>query len=645
MDSEQRTALTATLSSLVVPEIKEIINQLNKRLYLRMHRSGRKSNLIENIVNEAQAWSQNRKVQSLDVLVDAINRQIGLSTFIREDNFIKRNATATPLVYNQIRPPPATIPRSSPSSIMTTQPQQSPLSHPRPIIDHINVQYKSSPFFTLESRLVSPKLCTRNLNTRSSKVFSFSLTAEQQQFFHHQKNSNRGLYQIRFFCSGYDEQNQGRHNEMEFPPICEMKVNTEHTIAGSTLRGMKNKPGTVNPPDITPYCHLFGRKNMVELVYANTVKSYVGTIELVKRRTIPDIVNGLKNSKVISKKETLERLQKRQEDTDIVLESETISTKCPLGFTRIQTPSRSIYCHHLQCFDATTFLLMNEQTPTWSCPVCNRKMESWEEIGVDEYFRDILNSVSNNVESIRIEEGGKIKVIGQDNDESDTDDGNNDRSNIHTNNNTQVKKEIDDSKDATTSVDSVTILDDDTDIGEENDSDDIPLAKRQKITIQRPTIPPPKQNQVIDLTLDSDDEDEVNKNNISSNNNHNGSSDYSDNTLIGDEGRNMASISPYQQSVTTVTSPSSPNTTNGLNSLPDPPRNYIRIPLSSLGKQTPQHPPSSSQNMFTSPLTPSDYSPNSLVLPPLPSTAPPSQSSSDPSSFTSNSLMKSFLHK
>lgn len=34
--------------------------------------------------------------------------------------------------------------------------------------------------------------------------------------------------------------------------------------------------------------------------------------------------------------------------------------------------SRTPECDHLQCFDATFFLKMNAQKPTWECPVCKK---------------------------------------------------------------------------------------------------------------------------------------------------------------------------------------------------------------------------------------------------------------------------------
>lgn len=39
---------------------------------------------------------------------------------------------------------------------------------------------------------------------------------------------------------------------------------------------------------------------------------------------------------------------------------------------RMVCPCRPATCMHLQCFDASLFLQMNERKPTWICPVCDK---------------------------------------------------------------------------------------------------------------------------------------------------------------------------------------------------------------------------------------------------------------------------------
>lgn len=46
--------------------------------------------------------------------------------------------------------------------------------------------------------------------------------------------------------------------------------------------------------------------------------------------------------------------------------------------------SRAKTCKHLQCFDASLYLQMNERKPTWNCPVCD-KPALYETLVIDGY--------------------------------------------------------------------------------------------------------------------------------------------------------------------------------------------------------------------------------------------------------------------
>lgn len=59
-------------------------------------------------------------------------------------------------------------------------------------------------------------------------------------------------------------------------------------------------------------------------------------------------------------------------DCEIATTSLRVSLMCPLGKMRMTTPCRAITCNHLQCFDASLYLQMNERKPTWNCPVCDK---------------------------------------------------------------------------------------------------------------------------------------------------------------------------------------------------------------------------------------------------------------------------------
>jgi E3 SUMO-protein ligase PIAS1 len=66
--------------------------------------------------------------------------------------------------------------------------------------------------------------------------------------------------------------------------------------------------------------------------------------------------------------------KKAPDDDDIVVDSQTLSLRCPLSFMRIATPARSQTCMHAQCFDASSWYMTMEQTTTYLCPVCDKTL-------------------------------------------------------------------------------------------------------------------------------------------------------------------------------------------------------------------------------------------------------------------------------
>jgi E3 SUMO-protein ligase PIAS1 len=121
----------------------------------------------------------------------------------------------------------------------------------------------------------------------------------------------------------------------------------------------------------------------------NAVK-IVPVVDLVKR-----LENGLRITKeaVINDSEYLRRndvsdtenqkVLSKSRDADIVTTATVLSLKCPLSTLRIDLPCRSIACRHIQCFDATSYLQLQEQGPTWLCPICNNSAP-FENLAVDE---------------------------------------------------------------------------------------------------------------------------------------------------------------------------------------------------------------------------------------------------------------------
>ncbi|KAG0287832.1 SUMO ligase siz1, partial [Dissophora globulifera] len=245
--------------------------------------------------------------------------------------------------------------------------------------------FKSSPFYHDMQTLTPPRLCME----AKERTLSVALTFTIPPMLAVQLKKNPD-YQLMVFC-GWADGPSSTPILMEFPHVCEIKVNGK--LLEANLRGMKNKPGTVSPANITRLCRLEPADyNKVEFIYANSTKRYYASTHMVKRISVESIVAEIERGKFLSKEKMLRMIEDRNKDEDIMATSSTLSLKCPLGFQRITVPCRSSYCQHLQCFDAFTFFNLNEQTPTWT------------------YFKDILSTTPKSLENITVQADGSWEL-------------------------------------------------------------------------------------------------------------------------------------------------------------------------------------------------------------------------------------------
>ncbi|KAJ8977311.1 hypothetical protein NQ317_009329 [Molorchus minor] len=92
---------------------------------------------------------------------------------------------------------------------------------------------------------------------------------------------------------------------------------------------------------------------------------------------------------------------------------------CPLGKMRMTTPCRAVTCSHLQCFDASLYLQMNERKPTWNCPVCD-KPSLYDNLVIDGYFQEMAHGVVIPKKTVKLEKpttvnvDDSIEIIGDD---------------------------------------------------------------------------------------------------------------------------------------------------------------------------------------------------------------------------------------
>ncbi|KAI9661596.1 MAG: SUMO ligase siz1 [Bathelium mastoideum] len=218
---------------------------------------------------------------------------------------------------------------------------------------------------------------------------------------------------ICLFCGS--DSGLGRYEQLDiaFPSQIEVKVNADEVKAN--YKGLKNKPGTTRPADITDFIRkTTNYDNAISITYAltqkdaksqqaNTSQKFTLIAYLVKTTSVGELTEKIKRRAVISKQKVLDEMITRANDPDIVATSSVMSLKDPISTLRIQIPCRSTVCSHNQCFDVASFLQLQEQAPTWTCPVCN-KLISFEALVVDQYVQDILAHTS--ADQVTIEPNG-----------------------------------------------------------------------------------------------------------------------------------------------------------------------------------------------------------------------------------------------
>ncbi|OAG35373.1 hypothetical protein AYO21_10444 [Fonsecaea monophora] len=224
-------------------------------------------------------------------------------------------------------------------------------------------------------------------------------------------------YRIMVFCTSENTGPVQRATcDIEFPHNVELKCNG--TDIKANLKGLKNRPGTTRPVDITSFIKKkpANYPNSVDMIYALTIKDksppqkFYLVVNLVLQKSIDTMVADIRRGRVITKDQVIREMRRKAEDPDeIVATSMVLSLKDPVGYTRITTPCRGIGCNHVQCFDAALYLQLQEQAPTWTCPICNKAVP-WEQLALDQYVNDILNLTPRSVEAVNVDPDGRWHI-------------------------------------------------------------------------------------------------------------------------------------------------------------------------------------------------------------------------------------------
>ncbi|KAF5522773.1 E3 SUMO-protein ligase pli1 [Colletotrichum aenigma] len=274
----------------------------------------------------------------------------------------------------------------------------------------IGPRFKDTPFYALQHRVGDVKVC----ETMSQHRNMVSVPVKLSDCPGVNKVLEDKSYRVMVFCA--DSNSNSELQNITFPHQSEIKVNGNEVKAN--LRGLKNKPGSTRPVDVTSYLRLKNdNRNLVEFTYALTQKKFFLVLYVCKITAAQELAERIKTGKKIPKQSVIQEISKKAADTDIVTTSQVLSLKCPLSYMRLDVPCRSTFCSHIQCFDATSYLQLQEQGPQWLCPICN-KSAPFDQLAVDEYVKEILANTSKSLDQVTIEPDGQWRVNSSQDDQS-----------------------------------------------------------------------------------------------------------------------------------------------------------------------------------------------------------------------------------
>ncbi|KAJ7071082.1 PINIT domain-containing protein [Mycena amicta] len=410
-----------------VDRLKQILVGLNERNIAHLSKAGNKQAIIDRITSALDGFKVSRATDKWIIAKSVVQS-------VRYPGALAAS-TSAPIITPSPVPPPTfstastTIksPSFSSAGPSTSIGRYDPYAPPRkPAAAAVStgaatsskpgVRFKESPFFHVQQSVSGMIECPESSSAtdRRSQVFTFTLTNEQVL----KLKSNSPKYQLRLFCtsSAFYSPNITSFRPtvgpclVEFPPTCEVRVNNVQVNAN--LKGLKKKPGTAPPPDLGKYVRTGTSPNRVEMIYVNSQqpalpKKFYMMVQLVEVVNVDTLVQdlvkkGYKSSHDIRN----EMIAAMTVDDDIVAGSQKMSLKCPLSYMRVNTPCRSRKCAHSQCFDATSWFSVMEQTTTWLCPVCERILDPADLI-IDGYFDEILKSSPDSVEDVVVEADGE----------------------------------------------------------------------------------------------------------------------------------------------------------------------------------------------------------------------------------------------
>lgn len=266
------------------------------------------------------------------------------------------------------------------------------------------LQFKSTLFYILR-RLISSAQVLRISKGRNVKTFRMKLHSSDVKIL--RDNPNARVY---LFC-GTETTTDTTNTPIQFPPI---EIYVDDVLTKQFTKGIKGKPGSARPADLTPYFALFEKPILVRIVYSDALEKFILYTYIVDEVPLEKLVEQISRKAHIPTMATRAQIQKQNEvsedDCDIVVATSSLTLRCPLTYARMKLPVRSIECDHIQCFDCESFLSMQQKIPLWQCPVCSKYVDQ-NLLAISDYLQEIISETTDSVDSVILNADGSWKAV------------------------------------------------------------------------------------------------------------------------------------------------------------------------------------------------------------------------------------------
>lgn len=263
------------------------------------------------------------------------------------------------------------------------------------------IHFKESPFYKMRKLIPETAQKISITNVRGVCSCKFKFTKAEWNLLESDKK-----YKLYLFCGAANSTGSIGNEPIQFPHPNEIRFND--TQIKDNVRGLKNKLGTAKPADLTPYLRPLSQQNVLEIVYAFTKNEFFTYCYIVEEVSPENLLQDVLKRPKIIKAATLHYIKQtlsEEEDDDLVTTSTVMSLQCPVSYTRMKYPVKSIMCKHLQCFDALWYIYSQMQIPTWQCPVCQIDIDL-KNLAICEYVDAILKSSDEEVEQVELSSDG-----------------------------------------------------------------------------------------------------------------------------------------------------------------------------------------------------------------------------------------------